>query len=54
MDIKIMLNPGKYEYKMCGYCNGYGSSLKEESDRCTKCHGFVKTDKIKEDVKKSE
>jgi DnaJ-class molecular chaperone len=23
----------------CGHCNGYGSSLKEEADKCTKCGG---------------
>jgi len=26
-------------YKQCSYCHGYGSNLKEESDRCTKCNG---------------
>lgn len=24
---------------MCTHCNGYGSSLKEDSDRCTVCGG---------------
>ena len=49
-----MLNPEKYGYKICSHFNGYGSSLKEESDQCTKCHGtgLVKTDKIEVDVKK--
>jgi predicted Zn-ribbon and HTH transcriptional regulator len=23
----------------CAHCNGYGSSLKEESERCTHCDG---------------
>jgi DnaJ-class molecular chaperone len=23
----------------CPHCNGYGSSLKEEADRCTRCGG---------------
>ena len=23
----------------CPHCNGYGSSLKEESDRCSRCGG---------------
>lgn len=23
----------------CSHCNGYGSSLKEDSDTCSKCHG---------------
>jgi hypothetical protein len=25
--------------RTCPHCNGYGSSLKEESDKCTVCHG---------------
>jgi rRNA maturation endonuclease Nob1 len=25
--------------KWCRHCNGYGSSLKEESGRCTHCGG---------------
>ena len=53
MDIEITFNPEKYGYKMCDYCNVYGSSLKEESDRCTKCggSGLIKTEDIKEEVK---
>jgi len=39
LDMNIMMNPEKYGYKMCSHCNGYGSSLKESSDRCTKCGG---------------
>ena len=27
------------EYEQCPNCNGYGSSLKESSDRCTQCGG---------------
>jgi len=30
------LTPDK---KICDHCNGYGSSLKEDADRCTKCEG---------------
>jgi DnaJ-class molecular chaperone len=25
--------------KWCPHCNGYGSSLKEETGRCTQCGG---------------
>lgn len=39
-DFDIMLNPHKYGYIQCSHCNGYGSSLKEETDRCTKCGGL--------------
>ena len=47
MDFEVMLNPQKYGYVECGHCNGYGSSLKEASDRCTKCSGtgLVKEEK---------
>ena len=38
--VEVMMNPEKYGYIECSHCNGYGSSLKEESDRCTKCEGF--------------
>ena len=24
---------------LCDHCNGYGSSLKQASDRCTRCGG---------------
>lgn len=27
------------EKERCANCNGYGSSLKEEADRCTVCAG---------------
>ena len=37
--IEILLNPTKYGHDICDHCNGYGSSLKEEADRCTKCGG---------------
>jgi len=32
-------NPQKYGLEQCPHCNGYGSSLKEKDDRCTKCGG---------------
>lgn len=34
-EFEIMLNPKKYGFEVCGHCNGYGSSLKENADRCT-------------------
>jgi DnaJ-class molecular chaperone len=37
---EIMLNPDKHGYEVCTHCNGYGSSLKEDSDTCTKCGGL--------------
>jgi len=39
LDIKIMLDPQKYGYSQCPHCNGYGSSLKESSNTCSKCGG---------------
>ena len=36
---EMMLNPSAYGLKECKHCNGYGSSLKEEADRCTVCGG---------------
>ncbi len=50
-DIKLKLTflgkePANYEgcgyipkIEECSHCNGYGSSLKEEADKCTKCGG---------------
>ena len=36
----IMLHgPEAHGLEVCRHCNGYGSSLKEESDRCTRCGG---------------
>lgn len=26
-------------HEQCSHCNGYGSSLKEASDKCTRCGG---------------
>ena len=40
MDVKVMFEPEKYGYEICPHCNGYGSSLKEDSYRCTKCYGL--------------
>ena len=46
MDIKILMDPKKYGYKVCEHCNGYGSSFDDpyDVDRCSKCngHGIVK------------
>jgi DnaJ-class molecular chaperone len=47
MTFEVMMNPEKYGLIQCPHCNGYGSSLKEESERCTQCggSGLVKKDK---------
>jgi len=37
---QLMTDPEKYGFTQCGHCNGYGSSLKEDSDRCTQCEGL--------------
>ena len=37
--LDMMCDPEKYGYTVCDHCNGYGSSLKEEAERCTKCNG---------------
>jgi len=34
-----MMNPEKHGLVQCDHCNGYGSSFKESSDKCTKCDG---------------
>ena len=41
MDAEIIMNPEKHGYKICGHCNGYGSSLKDPATqiKCSKCHG---------------
>lgn len=31
--------PEAHGFEECQHCNGYGSSLKEASDRCTRCGG---------------
>jgi hypothetical protein len=38
--IDIMLDPQAHGYMECKNCNGYGSSLKEEADRCSICNGL--------------
>ncbi len=35
----ILDGPEAHGLEVCTRCNGYGSSLKEESDRCTRCGG---------------
>ncbi len=39
MDLEILLYPEKYGYEECTHCNGYGSSLKEDTPVCSKCQG---------------
>jgi DnaJ-class molecular chaperone len=39
MNIEIMMNPEKHGFEQCDNCNGYGSSLKESSPKCSKCGG---------------
>ena len=39
MTIEEMLNPAAHGLVECPHCNGYGSSLKEEAERCTFCGG---------------
>lgn len=48
LDPKIMFDPEKYGYKICTHCNGYGSSLKEEYDTCTRCFGSGLVKKVKD------
>ncbi len=38
--VEIMMDPQKYGYTICHFCNGYGSSFKESLDRCSKCSGL--------------
>lgn len=49
--MEIYLNPEKHGYVECDHCNGYGSSLRESADRCTKCGGIGVVKKA-EEVKK--
>ena len=37
---EILSDPEQYGYKVCKHCNGYGSSLYEEHETCTKCGGL--------------
>lgn len=54
MDVKIMLNPEKYGYKECDHCNGCGSSLQEDADRCTECGGTGLVESKKKVTEESE
>ena len=50
MNFDIMCDPEKHGYEQCKHCNGYGSSLKEDSASCTRCggSGLVKKEVVKE------
>ena len=37
--VQMMLDPAKYGLTQCPRCNGYGSSLKEKADACSRCGG---------------
>ena len=39
-EIDLFINPEKYGYEECSFCNGYGASLKETAPKCTKCGGL--------------
>jgi len=39
VSVEMMMNPKKYGLVECPNCNGYGSSMKESSPRCTVCGG---------------
>ena len=51
----IFMDPEKHGYKVCDHCNGYGSSLHEEMERCSKCggKGLVKNNSKKEKANES-
>jgi DnaJ-class molecular chaperone len=34
-----IMNPEAHGLVECPHCSGYGSSLKESADRCTRCGG---------------
>lgn len=38
--MELMLHPEKYGYVECSFCNGYGTSLKEDALKCSKCGGL--------------
>ena len=46
--VDIFMNPERFGYEVCPHCNGYGSSLREASDRCSKCggSGVVKKEEV--------
>ena len=48
LELDKWLNMDKYGLMECPNCNGYGSSLKEHCDKCTKCGGSGVVDKRKE------
>ena len=37
---RIMLDPKRYGFELCLHCSGYGSSLHESCQRCSKCAGL--------------
>lgn len=40
LPFEVICAPGKYGYKECSHCHGYGSSLSDPGDtRCTVCQG---------------
>lgn len=39
MDVSVIMNPEAHGLAECPHCHGYGSSLKEDADRCTYCGG---------------
>jgi len=43
------------EFVECDHCNGYGSSLKEESNSCTKCggKGYLDRDEVEDEPKQT-
>ena len=55
-DIDMFFNPEKYNKKVCTHCNGYGSSLKEKEERCTRCGGtgLVDKDTVSSDTKQKD
>jgi hypothetical protein len=37
--VSVCGNPGDGCGYWCSHCNGYGSSLKDDADRCSRCGG---------------
>jgi len=53
--LDVIIEPEKHGMKICGHCNGYGSSLKDKTCqvKCSKCGGsglLVSNKKEKKDV----
>lgn len=46
--VDIFMDPEQFGDEVCLNCNGYGSSLMEASDRCSKCggSGVVKKEEV--------